>query len=160
MKCPNCGSENPENASYCGACATQLREVLMPMAYGNEPRRAAMGRKGYGGSNQGMETDNPDNAPFRRSPWRDINWIPLMIVIASVYLISVAQYGVLGYGGAYSLEEKAYIVLGFLASTFFVVTIAFVLYRREDLGKVFLIIGMALIILMLAIKAWIYIRDY
>ena len=83
-----------------------------------------------------------------------------MIVIASVYLISVAQYGVLGYGGAYSLEEKAYIVLGFLASTFFVVTIAFVLYRREDLGKVFLIIGMALIILMLAIKAWIYIRDY
>ena len=84
----------------------------------------------------------------------------MLIVIASAYLIGVAQYGVFGYGGASSLEEKAFIVLGFLASAFFVVTIAFVVFRREDLGKVFLVIGMAFLILMLAIKVWIYIRAY
>jgi len=160
MKCPNCGSENPDNAFYCGACATQMREVQTPMAYGNDPRKVAMARRAYAGPNQGMDTEDHDNAQLRNSARRDINWIPLLIVIASAYLIGVAQYGVFGYGGASSLEEKAFIVLGFLASAFFVVTIAFVVFRREDLGKVFLVIGMAFLILMLAIKVWIYIRAY
>lgn len=160
MKCPNCGSENPDNAFYCGACATQMREVPTPMAYGNDPRKVAMARRAYAGPNQGMETENPDNAQLRNSARRDINWIPLIMVIASAYLISVAQYGIIGYGGAFSLEEKALLVLSFLASAFFVVTVASVVYRREDLGKVFLVIGMAFLILALATKVWIYIGSY
>jgi len=158
MKCPNCGSENPENASYCGACATQMREVPTFMAYGNDPRKVAMARRAYAGPNQGMDTENPDNASLRRSPWSDINWIPLMIVIASMYLVSVASYGTLSlyYGVASSLADKAYIVLSFLASAIFIVTIVLVVYRRVDLGKIFLVIGMAFLILMLAIRASVY----
>ena len=158
MKCPNCGVENPDNASYCGSCATQLREISMPMSYGNDPRKVAMARRAYAGTNQGMEAENLDNAPLRQSPWRDINWIPLMIVIASMYLVSVASYGTVSlyYGVASSLAEKAYVVLSFLAGTIFILTIALVVYRRVDLGKISLIIGMAFLILMFAIRASVF----
>ena len=27
MKCPNCGRENSQNANFCRACSTKLKEI-------------------------------------------------------------------------------------------------------------------------------------
>jgi len=77
----------------------------------------------------------------------------LLIVIASVYLAGLARYGIVNYSfnGAFSWQTKASVVLGFLASSAFIVAVALVLYRREDLSRLSLVAGMGMLILLLAI---------
>ena len=137
MKCPKCGSDNPEHVAYCGECGESVRE----WPTGVKP-------------NRGLSI-----IPESTSK-KEIEWTPLMIVIGAAYLISLSMYGVdsLWGGDSFGLESDLSIILSFLASTAFIVTIASVIYEREDLGKKSLIIGMILIICMLALRASVYLR--
>jgi hypothetical protein len=157
MKCPNCGAENPDNGFYCGSCAAQLRENRPLMGEANDRGRMAMGRKVFFGSSQRMQMDNQDGTLPKQSPWRDVNWTPLLIVIASAYLVGLARYGIVVYSyGSYSLETKVSVILSFLASTAFIATIALVIYRREDLSRLSLITGMVILVLLLAVGVTTY----
>jgi len=101
--------------------------------------------------------DNQDGTLPKQSPWRDVNWTPLLIVIASAYLVGLARYGIVVYSyGSYSLETKVSVILSFLASTAFIATIALVIYRREDLSKLSLITGMVILVLLLAVGVTTY----
>lgn len=95
---------------------------------------------------------------------REIEWTPLITVIGAVFLISLAAYGEISVWSPYSpdsfgLERDLSVILGFLASTALIATIALVVYQKESQGKKFLIIGMALIVCMLALKASVYLRS-
>jgi len=93
----------------------------------------------------------------RHPAWRDINWTPLLIVISSAYLISLATYAVVGYAHS-DLELDLAVVLSFLASAALMATIALVIFGREDVAKRWLIVGMVLLLCMLALRVWIYLR--
>ena len=94
---------------------------------------------------------------------KEIEWTPLLIVIGAAYLISLSMYGgVLGVSrsDSFGLEGDLCIILSFLASTALIVTIALVIYQKEDLGKKSLIIGMVFIICMLALRTSVYLRAF
>jgi hypothetical protein len=82
------------------------------------------------------------------------------MVISSAYLISLATYAVISPfgGGSFELEAKLGYVLSFLASTAFLATIALVIFRREDMGKKLLVVGMVLLLCMIALRASVYLR--
>ena len=98
-------------------------------------------------------------------PERNIDWIPLLIVIGAVYLITSAiAYGMVSYGGYYGsgdyrIEFQINIVLGFLASTSFIIAIASVIYSRIEQAKKLLVVGMLLVIVMFAIRTEVYLRS-
>ena len=103
------------------------------------------------------------NADEQGRPGRNIDWMPLLIVIGAVYLISVTiGYGTLSYDGFYidyNLEFQINLILVFLASTILIATIALVVYSRVDLAKKMLIVGMVILILILAIRTEVYLRG-
>lgn len=136
VKCQKCGEENPENAIVCSRC-------------------------GFGFRNRSTEgTSGIDRSDISRSVTRkEIEWTPLLIVIGAAYLISLSMYGTLSlYGSEFDLEADLILVLSFLGSTALIATIALVIYRKEDLAKKSLIIGMVLLICMLALRASVYLR--
>lgn len=95
-------------------------------------------------------------------PGRIINWMPLLIVIGAVSLasLSITLQLVSPYGGGsdYGLDFKIALILGFLSFTAFTVTIALVVYSREDQAKRCLVLGIVLIILLIAIRTEVYLR--
>jgi hypothetical protein len=98
-----------------------------------------------------------------QAPGRNIDWMPLLIVIGAVYLISSAiVYGSVSYGsyygGDYELEFQINLVLGFVASTIFIVAIASVVYSRIEQAKKLLIVGMLIVILNFAVRTEVYLR--
>jgi hypothetical protein len=82
----------------------------------------------------------------------------LLLVIASVSLASLAQYGFISYSfnGGFSWQTKASVILGFLSATAFITTVALVIYRKLELSKLSLIIGLVTLVLMMAIRASTY----
>ena len=89
----------------------------------------------------------------------EIEWTPLLIVIGAAYLISLSLGTIVTWRtDSFELETDLSFVLSFLASTALIATIAFVIYKREDWGKMSLIIGMVLIICMLALRTSVYLR--
>ncbi|HIH00955.1 TPA: hypothetical protein HA259_02565 [Thermoplasmata archaeon] len=89
----------------------------------------------------------------------EIEWTPLLIVIGAAYLISLSLYGAINVPrDTFELESDLSVILGFLIITALIVTIASVIYKKEDLGKMSLIIGMVLIICMFALRASVYLR--
>ena len=102
--------------------------------------------------------ENPEDNVPRPPAWRDINWTPLLMVISSAYLISLATYSVIMYSGSFELESKLGFVFSFLASTAFLATIALVIFRREDMGKKSLVVGMLLLLCMIALRTSVYLR--
>ena len=137
MKCQNCEAENPEHVAYCGQCGESVREW---------PAEATPDR--------GLSSTSES------TPKKVIEWTPLLIVIGAAYLISLSLSGVITVWGSdsFELEGDLSIILGFLASTALIVTMALVIYQKEDLGKKSLIIGMVFIICMLALRTSVYLR--
>ena len=93
-------------------------------------------------------------------PKREVNWMPLLIVIVAAYLISVSLWAfpATSWNYGYKLEFQLGIVLSFLAGAVLVATIALVIFSREGLAKKSLIVGMIILICLLAIKTEVYLR--
>lgn len=157
MKCPNRGAENPYNANYCGKCEVQLRESRSSIGEANDKKRTAMRGKSFSNANEGPQDDPDDSLPWQ-FPWRAVNWTPLLMVIASVYLASLGRYGFVVYpsGYGFSWQTKVSVVLSFLATIAFLATVALVVYRREDLGKQSLVAGLVLLVLLFIFQATTY----
>lgn len=103
--------------------------------------------------------DKPEEHGFGRG----IDWMPLLIVIGAVYLLSSAiVYGTLSiggyYGGDYELEFQINLILGFVASTLFIVAIGSVVYSRIELAKKLLVVGMLIVVIIFAIRTEVYLR--
>ena len=135
MKCPKCGAENPEHVTYCGHCGESVREWPKEVALENEQ----------------------EHTP-RSSAKKEIEWTPLLIVIGAAYLTSMSMYLLSVPSSIFELEFDLSIILSFLVSTSLIVTIALVIYRKEDLAKKSLIIGMGLLICGLALRTSVYLR--
>lgn len=111
-----------------------------------------------------MATEVLPGNTYEQRQERNIDWIPLLIVIGAVYLISTALvYGMTGYGGYYpedyKLELQIGIVLSFAASTLLIIAVAAVLYSRIEQAKKMLVVGMLVVIVMLAIRTEAYLRG-
>jgi hypothetical protein len=98
-------------------------------------------------------------------PGRVINWMPLLIVIAAVSLASLSvtlqllsYYG--GAGSEFELDFKIMLILGFLSFTASAVTVALVVYSQESLAKIFLVVGIVLTILLIAMRTEVYFRAF
>jgi hypothetical protein len=99
------------------------------------------------------------SADEQHSGW-DVDWMPLLIVIGAVFLFSAGTYYVgYGWGSDYEIEYKINLVLGFLADTVFIVTIALVVYSKVNQAKKWLIVGFFIVILLLAIRTEVYLRG-
>jgi cell division protein FtsW (lipid II flippase) len=93
-------------------------------------------------------------------PGRTTDWIPLLIVLGAVYMLTASMvYGFSMWGSDdYRLESQISVVLQFVAATIFIVTIALVVYSREHEAKKWLIVGMTIVVLLLAIRTELYLR--
>jgi hypothetical protein len=105
----------------------------------------------------------PFGSTGEQVPGRGIDWVPLVIVIGAVYLISTSLvYASVGYYGGnddFRIEYTIMLILSFLAATGFIATVACVVLRRVDQAKRLLIIGMLLVIILLAIRTEIGLRG-
>ncbi len=105
--------------------------------------------------------DYPAGANEER-PGRAINWTPLLIVIGAVSLASLSitlqLLSYYGGGGDYDLDFKIMLIIGFLSFAAFALALAFVVYSKEDLAKISLVVGIALIILLAAMRTEVYLR--
>jgi hypothetical protein len=108
-----------------------------------------------------VETTIPEGSAVGQHPGRDFDWMPLLIVIGAVFLFSAGTYYVgLGWGSDYEIDYKINLILGFLADTVFVVTIALVVYSRVDQAKKLLVVGILIVVLLLAIRTEVYLRAF
>jgi cell division protein FtsW (lipid II flippase) len=109
-----------------------------------------------------LAMDVPFGRTGEQQPWRSIDWVPLIIVIGAVYLISSALvYSSVGYyggSGDFRIEYTIMLILSFLAATVFIATIASVASRRVDQAKRLLITGMLLVIVILATRTAVGLR--
>jgi hypothetical protein len=106
----------------------------------------------------------PIDISERQDSRGNIDWMPLLIVIGSLFLISsAAVYGVVSYGGYYdnsfTLETQASIALSFVAVTLFITSIASVIYQQIPQAKKLLLVGMIVVIVMFAIRTEVYLRS-
>ena len=135
MKCPKCGAENAEHVAYCGRCGESIREW---------PAETTL--------------ENDINGIPEPAAKKEIEWTPLLIVIGAAYLISMSVYLLSGQSNTYELEFDLSVILSFLISTSFIVTIALVICQKEDLAKKSLIAGMVFLICGLALRTWVLLR--
>ena len=96
-------------------------------------------------------------------PARAIDWMPLLIVIAAVSLATLSSTALLvSYypyaGGDYSLDIEIGYVVTFLSFTAFAVTIALVVFSQLKAAKILLVVGIALMVVLLAIRTEIFLR--
>jgi ABC-type transport system involved in multi-copper enzyme maturation permease subunit len=107
--------------------------------------------------------DVPFGSTGEQQPGRSIDWMPLMIVIGAVYLITTALvYASAGYYGGtddYRIEYSIMLILSFLAATVFIATIACVVFRRVDQAKRLLITGMLIVIVILVTRTEVGLRS-
>jgi len=122
--------------------------------------RKTKGRKGHTISGEWMSLGISSGSAEEQNRSREVNWMPLLIVIGAAYLISMSLYTVtLGlYGNDYKLESQLSLILSFIGSTALIATIASVIYSREDMAKKLLLLGMLLLIIQIALRTSVYLR--